>query len=466
MHESNSNKFHASINIKQRQYPFSAIRNQISNSKRNSNKIIPINNTNTNSNSNSNCIMNTNTNTIRNTITVHNSNSKNSPIKIHSKPSSGTMLSSIKTPLAMNEQQHNTITHNKSNSSHKKEFVINQIDQVINHSKQQSANSVNYPPIRNFKAIPRNPFKNTQITSIKNVVFTEQKPTHTNSCPTVEKEYNALARSVSEYAYREDMNAEHRKTMEDFHKIIDSFCNDHSKGFFSIYDGHGGTECIKYIKDRLPEIFSKFLYDTNFNVEKSFIYSFQRIDDEIKCFSETENVGCTATVVFIFKEYDTIHGNRRVLYCANVGDSKSVLIRNGEIEVLTTEHKCSNDKELERIKGMGGIVFNSRLFGQLALSRALGDHSMKNNGLICTPAISKRFIDVNDKYIIIASDGIWDTVSNDDLIRLSSIDGAIKQKDKDKDNSNITAESLCRSIIAIAIEKGSYDNISCITIKL
>lgn len=492
MYERNFNKNNIPLNINKRKYPFSAIRNPVYNnnffSNPNSHKIPSINNTNRNSNSHSN----SNTNNNSNIIIMSNSNSKNVPIKIHSKPSSGIIQSTIKPPLIINEKQSNAVAHNKPNSSRKKNF-INQMNQMISHNKFQSGNGLIYPPLHNFKAIPRNPFKNTQITSIKNIEFQEHKPNanaNANANPNINqnnvyltKEYNSSAKSVSEYAYNEDINADHRKTMEDFHKIIDGFCNDNTKGLFSIYDGHGGTEPIKYIKDRLPEIFSQFLYDTNFNVEKSFIYGFQKIDDEIKCFSETENVGCTATVVFIFKEYDTIHGNRRVLYCANVGDSKSVLIRNEEVVVLTTDHKCSNAEEVERIKGMGGIVFNSRLYGQLALSRALGDHSMKNNGLICTPTIHKRYIEDKDNYIIIASDGIWDTVSDDDLIKLSSSsalssfqvdskdieNNTDSNKQKEKDNTKdkeITAESLCTSIIEKAIEKGSYDNISCIAIKI
>ena len=64
---------------------------------------------------------------------------------------------------------------------------------------------------------------------------------------------------------------------------------------------------------------------------------------------------------------------------------------------LTTEHKVeSNYEENERIKKLGGLIFNGRLFGQLVLSRALGDFSLKNNGLISTPSIHKHKFNEDD----------------------------------------------------------------------
>ena len=111
-------------------------------------------------------------------------------------------------------------------------------------------------------------------------------------------------------------------------------------------------------------------------------------------------------------------------------------------------------KENERIKKIGGIIFNGRLFGQLNLSRSLGDFSLKNNGLISTPSIHKHKISEDDIYIIIASDGIWD-VLNEEFISNLCIE-----------NCNLNCNELGKLIIKNAIEKGSEDNISCIVILL
>ena len=59
---------------------------------------------------------------------------------------------------------------------------------------------------------------------------------------------------------------------------------------------------------------------------------------------------------------------------------------------------------------LGGIVFNGRLFGQLALSRCLGDFNLKPYGLIVKPSFMKMEVFDGD-YIVIASDGVWDVVN-------------------------------------------------------
>ena len=298
-------------------------------------------------------------------------------------------------------------------------------------------------------------FQNTKITSIHSIKFNNNSNNNNNN---IEKnnnyelntyEYNPIARSVQSFSYNEEKNI--KSKMEDFHIIIDRYMNSNNKGYFSILDGHGigCQEPIKYATTRLPNIFSNFLNSTNYNIEKSFIYSFQKIDDELKCYSQIENCGSTVTIIYIDKELNIIYG-------ANIGDSKSIIInRNKTYKNLTTEHKVeSNIKENERIKKLGGIIFNGRLFGQLALSRALGDFSLKNNGLISTPSIHKHKFNEDDIYIIIASDGIWDVLNEDDISFFCI------------ENCNLNCDELGKLIIKKAIEKGSEDNISCILIQL
>lgn len=349
--------------------------------------------------------------------------------------------------------------HNNSSKKNSNERVLEQLSQLIENKKKNLNNTITFTK-RNIA--PRNPFKFSQITSIKNKTFEvkEESQSKKNRNPftseVITHEYMPVGLSVREFAYHEDKNILNRKEMQDFHKIIDKYMNDSTKGYFSLFDGHGtGTEPIKYARDRLPEILSKFLKDTNYNVEKSLIYSLQKLDDELKLYSEIENCGSTMTLVYIYTDYQS---NKRILYCANLGDSKGILITtdqedNKRYRVLTTDHKCSNEEEAKRIRNVGGIVFNGRLFGQLALSRALGDFSMKAYGLICTPSIHKHIINDKDKYVVIASDGVWDEIKEKEISEMC-IDG------------DISCEALGKKIVDTAIHRGSRDNVSCITIKL
>ena len=86
------------------------------------------------------------------------------------------------------------------------------------------------------------------------------------------------------------------------------------------------------------------------------------------------------------------------------------------------------------------------------LTRAFGDSGLKKYGVICIPHVYKVDIDIDDKYIIIASDGVWDVLEENEIYNYS----LISKNSKD----------FCDIIVKKSIEKGSMDNISCFVIKL
>lgn len=248
---------------------------------------------------------------------------------------------------------------------------------------------------------------------------------------------------VAEYSNKDEMNPRYRNYMEDFIKIIDKFNNNPKMGFFSIFDGHGGEDSAKYAKERIPELLAKNLITTSSaTIEKCIINSFIQVDNELK-FYDSENTGTTATVILIYE---------RNLYLANVGDSKCVMVSDNEIKTLSYDHKCTDEKEIERVKKSKGKIINNRINGQLALSRALGDYSLKRYGVISTPFTNKVEIEVKDKFIIIASDGVWDVTDENDINLIV--------------NKSSLPYEICEFIIQHSILKGSRDNISCIVIKL
>ena len=263
--------------------------------------------------------------------------------------------------------------------------------------------------------------------------------------------YNPKAKSVSQYAYEENKNYKYRTTMEDFHKIVDRFNKDPNKGYFSLFDGHGGTEVVEYVRDRLLTLFTGY-YKDNHNLPKIFKKSFEVLDHELKRFKNIENVGSTATVVFLSKETDVMMGTKRVAYCANVGDTRCVVLNSSGCKRLSFDHKCNDNTEVERIKKAGGTISQERVFGKLALTRAFGDYSMKNYGVIATPTVNKITLNDGDKFIVICSDGVWDVMDEEDLFYYAA------QYDD--------AKEFAETIIEESMKNGSTDNISCIVIKL
>ena len=242
------------------------------------------------------------------------------------------------------------------------------------------------------------------------------------------------------YYYCEDKNLKYRQSMEDIGVTLPEFITEPKTSLFGIFDGHGGNDVVKYIKNRLPEIIKSYLEKNN-SIEDSFTFAFNKIDEELK-FYDSEHTGSTATLV--------VFQNNKI-YCANVGDSTAFIIYDNFIKKISTDHKCSDPKEEERIILSGGKVTKNRVMGQLVLSRCLGDLYCKKYGVINTPDISANKIDKNIKYVVIASDGVWDVVNENEILNLSK-----KQKN---------AEEFCKELVKLSIEKNTKDNVSCIVIS-
>lgn len=96
---------------------------------------------------------------------------------------------------------------------------------------------------------------------------------------------------------------------------------------------------------------------------------------------------------------------RRVLYCANAGDARGVLCRGGKAIRLTYDHKGSDKQEAKRIMDAGGFVMSGRVNGVLAVTRSLGDSSMKEF-VVGSPYTTETELYDEDEFVILACDGV------------------------------------------------------------
>ena len=115
--------------------------------------------------------------------------------------------------------------------------------------------------------------------------------------------------------------------------------------------------------------------------------------------------------------------NPTQLVAANVGDCRVTLSRAGRAMPLTRDHKPLRDvnrEELARIKAAGGVVFEGRLNGVLAVSRAFGDSGHKRGAqdgqLIASPEVHTQPVDAADEFLIIACDGVWDVLTDQQAV--------------------------------------------------
>jgi len=97
--------------------------------------------------------------------------------------------------------------------------------------------------------------------------------------------------------------------------------------------------------------------------------------------------------------------SRRVLYSANAGDARGVLCRAGKAVRLTYDHKGSDKQEAKRITDAGGFVMSGRVNGVLAVTRSLGDSSMKEF-VVGSPYTTETELCEEDELLILACDGV------------------------------------------------------------
>ena len=127
------------------------------------------------------------------------------------------------------------------------------------------------------------------------------------------------------------------------------------------------------------------------------------------------SAGCTAVCAMV---------RDGEIVVANAGDSRCVLSRNGEAVAMTQDHKPMDAGEYDRIIKAGGFVADGRVNGSLNLSRALGDLEYKQTKelppeaqmVTADPEIRTEKYQPADEFFILACDGIWDVLTNQEAV--------------------------------------------------
>lgn len=191
----------------------------------------------------------------------------------------------------------------------------------------------------------------------------------------------------------------------------------------------------KFVKNHFVEELKKNSNYQKGKYENALIQTFMKMDDmlqtpeartELKSYlkeyegiyfeEDTMYAGCTACVALVTKFNE--------LFVANAGDSRAVLSRKGTAIPMSFDHKPENDREIKRILLAGGEVLDGRVNGNLNLSRAIGDLEFKNNKklkpedqlVIAKPDVRSIMITPSDDFLIIGCDGIWETLSNEEMV--------------------------------------------------
>ncbi|ELW47292.1 Protein phosphatase 1B [Tupaia chinensis] len=231
-----------------------------------------------------------------------------------------------------------------------------------------------------------------------------------------------------------------RVEMEDAHTAVVGIPHGlEDWSFFAVYDGHAGSRVANYCSTHLLEHITT---NEDFRAAGKSGSALEPSVENVK------NVG-----VMISPKH---------IYFINCGDSRAVLYRNGQVCFSTQDHKPCNPREKERIQNAGGSVMIQRVNGSLAVSRALGDYDYKcvdgkgpTEQLVSPePEVYEILRAEEDEFIILACDGIWDVMSNEELCEF------VKSRLEVSDD----LENVCNWVVDTCLHKGSRDNMSIVLV--
>ncbi|CAN1145132.1 Probable protein phosphatase 2C 28 [Linum perenne] len=234
-------------------------------------------------------------------------------------------------------------------------------------------------------------------------------------------------------------------SMEDFGVAEKRKLDGHDLHLYAIFDGHSGRHVAQYLQTHLldniltqPDLLKK----PKRAVRRTYNITDHDILDNVAGFRG----GSTAVTVIL------VDGKKLIV--ANVGDSRAVMCRKGVAKQLTVDH----DPEAERdaVESRGGCVIRrpgnvDRVDGQLAMSRAFGDGKVKEH-ISSEPDLKIVSVELGDEcdFLIVASDGLWKVMSNQDACEC--IRDFVDPTDASKE------------LVSEAVGRGSKDDISCIVV--
>lgn len=222
--------------------------------------------------------------------------------------------------------------------------------------------------------------------------------------------------------------------------------------YYALFDGHGGNMISEFLKNNMGQYFNKCkLKDCGAKYIKKI---FDLVQEKLTHYiTGSKNTGSTAIICLLYNI-----NNKKYLTVANLGDCRAVICNKYFIGIpLTKDHKPKSYEEYARITNLGGVIEQEenddpRISG-MAVSRAFGDLDAKPY-VAHEPEIFDYSIK-KDRFIIMASDGLWDVLSNQEAVDFVLSELALKTK-----------LSIAKKLAKLAFDKGSQDNISVIIIFL
>lgn len=242
-----------------------------------------------------------------------------------------------------------------------------------------------------------------------------------------------------------------RPVMEDRFSAVLDIHGDPKQAFFGIFDGHGGVKAAEYAAKNMDKnIMAEVERMREDGIEDAVKRGYMKTDSD---FLKEDTSGGSCCVTALITQGD--------LVVSNAGDCRAVMSRGGVAEALTTDHRPSSQAEKDRIEAMGGYIdcFNGvwRIQGSLAVSRAIGDKQLKR-WVIAEPETQVIRIGPKDEFLILASDGLWDKVTNQEAVDIA--------RPLCIGSDALQPLAACKKLVELAVSRGSLDDISVMAVLL
>ena len=265
------------------------------------------------------------------------------------------------------------------------------------------------------------------------------------------------------------------KINQDSYLVLQSEYNLKDFNIFCVMDGHGvnGHLVSRYLMKYINLFFkNNKKMNSSSNNEEAVYYRLKKSDCHIikKLFKHAERdiakkstidanfSGTTCVIVFQVGEK---------LLCSNIGDSRAILVKSGNIIIpLSYDQKPNDPEESKRIIQCGGEISQYEEDGEksgpyrvwkkgevypgIAMSRSIGDLIATTLGVIPEPKFIEEKLDKDSKFIVVASDGVWEFLDNERVAEI--VMPYYKNDDPD---------GACKALIKESTEWWSKEDIVC-----
>ena len=256
-----------------------------------------------------------------------------------------------------------------------------------------------------------------------------------------EKIWNGKAIKCMHDLSKTGLAGDEKKVNQDNYFIFKNFVNGFENIYMGVCDGHGyyGHEVSGFIKENLPMDLNHALKKKKINlltddlseaIKKCFIEENKKLLNNNQIDSDLSGTTCIS-VIYTPKK----------LIIANIGDSRCVL---GKYDIsknifisenLSRDHKPTIPEEAERILTIGGrihpmrdedgefigplrVYMKDKEMPGLAMTRSFGDYFGSTAGIISEPEVTEYIFKEEDRFIIIASDGLFEFIESEKVVEI------------------------------------------------